>query len=1343
MNSAKSWAWNAGLPILVLLLTGSLYAATQCESDAAELDRQRLIGVAHYENDDYEAAAAAFRRCVELAPDSADDQFNLALCLMRDGDYDQALSILDKVETLDPELVAVQYVRGMVQKNQGRYREAIQSLKHVTERDPQCFGAYYNLGFCYKKLEDTSSAKEAFEAAIRLDPEHPSAHYQMITVAREMGDVEEAKRHIENFERIKHTIDESEKTAEALEASSHSELIRSPRLGTDLEPAPEAAVRFVDVTERSGLAATRMSPPAAQTRFRRADYDDEELRSRWLPSVGGGLALGDVDRDGDLDIFVVGCASARDASANRLYVNEGEGRFADVTNAFGLGDSHRGMDAVFGDYDNDGHDDLYVVNDGPNILYRKQGDGAYEVTAADDGMKSLAIVTPRQPLPDAFTIEVEFESRDVAARDWNAFVIVDYRNPEDFTFAGARVADGYWTLGHNDGTWVDDARLEDGITIGEVHRLHLRIDGGHVILSPGGTDSGKQLSYDFGRPLNRGGIGLAVDDASTRFDSLRIGTDREATPERPSGDRDHVGGTWRVVDWTFEDVSEQAQVNEPQLGRQAVFFDYDHDNDLDIFVVNGADLAEPPDRDEFVVPDDFPGQVNTLLRNSGNGIFDDLTDEAGLLIDLSRTADVVFGDWDGDSDTDLFVANVDADSLLLANRRLGRFAVGGNLAPPIRAGARAAATSDFNRDGHMDLLVAVGQEVRLYTNAGSADFEGKPLALPERLSRTGVGRIEVLDYNNDGWSDLLLVAADGKAMHLLAGSGKAEFRDVTNHVGLNEDFGWIADVAVGDLDGDGDEDAVLQTRDAGLRLLMNHGGNQRHWLDVRVVGKRVNRSGYGAYVEIAVGGHHQKQLVHDGAVHFGLGDLAGVDIVRVTWPNGVNQNVIAPATNTELSVDEHVKVSASCGFLWAHNGTGFELINEVLGVGALGAPIAPGEYHPPDSTELIKIEAAELVPRNGSYELRLTEELREIMYVDQISLRVVDHPAGLEIVPNEMFTSPPFPADTFYAVGDARPPRSAIDDRRRDVLDLVARRDGRFPTFGLVPHYEGLAEPHALTLDLGELAGAERVMLYLDGWIYWPEASTVMALAQDPRHELQPLALQMRDKVGRWRTVIESVGLPTSKGMIVPVDLTGRVSAGEAHVRLTTNMRIYFDRIFVSTRDEAERCRVTELPVARADLDYRGFSAPRRDRLGYERFDYDEVRPTGSWSPPKGMFTRYGDVTSLLAAVDDMYVIFGPGDELGLHFESRALPRLPDGWKRDFIFYSNGWVKDGDLNTKFSETVEPLPFHGMSGYPYPETEQYPDTIELRRYREEYNTRPAVPTVGRLPLAGGRHVSACR
>ncbi len=1148
------------LACLLLLATSVLGPAQGAEGSAAgQLDAHRLIGEAHYENGDYKAAADEFGRCVELAPQCAQDRFNLALVQARARNHEQALAVLGEAEKLAPDLLNVHYLRGIVYKREGKFNEAVACFLRVLAADPQCWGTRYNLGVCYKSLNQDNPAKSAFEAATRVDPGHPSAYYQLVTLARRAGDVEAAKQYAEKFESVNATVDDAEKTPEALERSKYTRLIRLPRAARATASRGGNGLRFTDSTAAAGLQESAVKPPKPMkvpVRLQGGEYREAGLRNRYVPTVGSAVTLGDYDGDGDLDIYLVGCAADPAASANRLLANEGGVRFVDVTAEAGVGDRGLGLDAVFGDYDNDGDSDLYVVNDGPNVLYRNRG--------------------------------------------------------------------------------------------------------------------------------NR----------------------------------------------TFEEVSAAAHADEPQFGRQAAFVDYDHDNDLDLFIVNDTELAEPPKAGAFDFPDESYGQVNSLLRNNGNAAFTDQTDEAGLLVDCSQSRCVAFADFDGDFDTDLFVGNANAPSLLLANSRGGKFKAAGRFAPSLAEGTLAAEAGDFDRDGVLDLAVAVRRGLWIYVNAGQADFQGTAVPLPPHFGDTGVALVRAVDCDNDGRLDLLLVSGDGASLGLLAGNGDGNFQEVTGAAGLAGSPGWIADLDTGDLDGDGDEDVLLLTRDRGLRLLRNETARTTHWLNVKLQGKKVNRNGYGASVEISSGGHYQRQTACRGWLHFGLGDVPEIDVVRVTWPNGVAQNVIRPPLDAVLKIEEEIRVSASCAMLWADNGSGFEFINEVLGVGALGVPIAPGRYHQPDCTELTKIEARQLAARDGVYELRLTEELREITFADQFTLRAVDHPEGWEIVPNEMFTAPPFPADKFYAVQGPRPPRTALDDSGTDVLPLVRRRDGRWPAFP-VTEYQGLAKPHAITLDFGDLSAAGQVLLGLDGWIYWPESSTVIAVAQDPRYEVRPLSLQVRDRAGQWQTVIESVGLPTSKGAVVPVDLTGCFLSDDYRVRLTTNLCVYFDRIFIATGDLAHRCRVHEMPVAGADLRSRGFSRMTRDPFGYERFDYGDVSQFGPWGPPAGSFTRYGDVTPLLAAADDQFVIFGPGDELALQFNARTLPPQPPGWVRDFIFYANGWVKDGDLNTALSERVEPLPFHGMPSYPYANQEHDPRSAVSQHLHRAFNTRPAAPSAGRL------------
>jgi len=137
----------------------------------------------------------------------------------------------------------------------------------------------------------------------------------------------------------------------------------------------------------------------------------------------------------------------------------------------------------------------------------------------------------------------------------------------------------------------------------------------------------------------------------------------------------------------------------------------------------------------------------------------------------------------------------------------------------------------------------------------------------------------------------------------------------------------------------------------------------------------------------------------------------------------------------------------------------------------------------------------------------------------------------------------------------------------------------------------------------------------------------------------------------------------------------------------------------------------------------RGFSRSfrRGGRYGPHWFDYDSVTREPPWRPIEGLLTRYGDVLPLLRDADDRYLIMGPGDEATVEFAATgAAP--PAGWQRDFLLYSVGWIKDADLNTAHGNTVEPLPFHGMTRYPYDSAEAYPADAIHRRFLTGYNTR---------------------
>jgi hypothetical protein len=212
------------------------------------------------------------------------------------------------------------------------------------------------------------------------------------------------------------------------------------------------------------------------------------------------------------------------------------------------------------------------------------------------------------------------------------------------------------------------------------------------------------------------------------------------------------------------------------------------------------------------------------------------------------------------------------------------------------------------------------------------------------------------------------------------------------------------------------------------------------------------------------------------------------------------------------------------------------------------------------------------------------------------------------------------------------------------------------------------------------------------------------------------------------------MGLPAGKPKTIAVDLSGKFLSSSREVRIVTNLCVYWDEIYLSERTDAPDATLTPLEPASADLRFRGFSRPVVDpeRTQPESFEYADWRPSSMWNPTPGFYTRFGDVRPLLTAADDRLVVMGSGDEIRLRFEASTLPPLSAGWTRDFLLLFVGWAKDGDANTAFSQTVEPLPFHGMSAYPYTASERFP----RGDYAAEYNTRPALRILRPLPARKG-------
>lgn len=808
-------------------------------------------------------------------------------------------------------------------------------------------------------------------------------------------------------------------------------------------------------------------------------------------------------------------------------------------------------------------------------------------------------------------------------------------------------------------------------------------------------------------------------------------------------------------DGKFSDVTGAAGIPRyPYFSISTAMVDMDHDGDLDIVIAGFIDLSKPRSKSadiELKVPDNFAGAPGMTLRNDGTGKFTDVTATAKIDDTPNHTVALVPTDYDNRRDVDVLLVNYGAPSDLLSNQRDGSFRnVGREVGLDSHGHGTSVAAGDVNKDGFTDFFFGGTDAAGLFA---ISDGQGRFKSTGAPPGTKGASATQFLDYDNDGLLDCVMLTDAG--LQVLRNVG-GEWMDVSERA-VNKTFAAAIDgsktrtLASGDLDGDGDTDLVLRSRTGDLKIARNDGGSSNRSLRVNLFGKVSNRSGVGAKIEARAGSLVQKLETYSASpapapadVIFGLGNRTGADAVRVLWPAGIVQaeTEVAGAlgadpkkTGATLPVTELDRKPSSCPYLYTWNGERFEFITDFMGGGEMGYWEAPGHYNTPDPDEYVRIRNEQLKERDGRFELRVTNELEEVLYVDHLQLIAVAHPKGVEVYPNEGMTNPPRPFK-LYTTKDARPPLSAVDDHGHDVLSRIAKMDRQYPDDFTLERIRGYAGEHSLTMKLDdEKQQGGRTLLLLTGWTDYAFSSDNVA-ASHAGLEMKLPALQVKDARGQWRTVIEDIGIPVGRPQTVTVDLTGKFLSSSREVRILTSMRIYWDQILVDTSSGSAPQLTTRLDMLKANLSWRGYSREvtpdGREPFSY---DYEQVSFTSPWKVVPGRYTREGDVSKLLSKTDDIFVISRTGDELSLSFDATKLPKLPAGWTRTFLLYSDGFSKEMDINSASPDQVMPLPFHGMKRYPYRAPEVYPMTGERRAYYEKYNTRIVAAPVPLMTLVG--------
>ncbi len=397
--------------------------------------------------------------------------------------------------------------------------------------------------------------------------------------------------------------------------------------------------------------------------------------------------------------------------------------------------------------------------------------------------------------------------------------------------------------------------------------------------------------------------------------------------------------------------------------------------------------------------------------------------------------------------------------------------------------------------------------------------------------------------------------------------------------------------------------------------------------------------------------------------------------------------------------------SKSCPSLYVWNGTEYLYTAEISdGTGYLGI----FDYFREDGSlsflysvpwDYTKLNASVLQPNGGYYDMTIRQNWDEIAYVDSATLVVVEHSPDVDVYSTKAtYLYDPDGQGTIFTVSkNPDAPVSCVNSTGHDVLPLVLERDG-ITTLGNEFQWD------TLELDLGDLSDAEEIKLVVAGTILYSTGEEQGAWAEQfwdkpGEQPFPPPYMDVKDAEGNWVPVPDNRQFPLLD--VTPecfvVNLTGVFLTDDYSLRINTFFNTRFDYIGVDTTPQQD-VGIREVTVSSASLS-QAFAAE---------------------STSSGNFTRYGDVTELMTAADDMYVIMRQGDEIRIMFSS-DLGAVPENMERDYFLFASVWFKvDGLPYVPFN--VDPLPFHAMTCFPYPQTESYPYDAAHLAYLAEYNTR---------------------
>ncbi|MCC5940615.1 MAG: CRTAC1 family protein, partial [Balneolaceae bacterium] len=761
---------------------------------------------------------------------------------------------------------------------------------------------------------------------------------------------------------------------------------------------------------------------------------------------------------------------------------------------------------------------------------------------------------------------------------------------------------------------------------------------------------------------------------------------------------------------TFTDVTGELGLNNSTINREYYglwAFDIEMDGDLDILL---APVSGTP----------------VVLRNNGDGSFT----ETEPFSNSTEVRQFLWADLTGDGAPEATMLTADGTVTTYQNLRGGRFGDGTQIA----VNTAAASVADLNADGQFNIIIVSlqGDFEKHHFSLRTGEWIREPLDMDFAADlATESTNLFIADLDNNGALDLILSTPEETRIWL----GNEDRQPVAYEEILP---GGILNVF--DVDGNERLDLLGVNENLEPFHLKNEGTRNYFARSIRARAsgdmgdQRINSFGIGGEMEVRSGLLYQKQLISSPIVHFGLGEHEEAQMLRIIWPNGSVQAEFAELGMGATIFNEQI-LKGSCPWLFTNDGEEIHFITDALWRSPLGLRINAQETAGVIQTyDRVRVPGHQLNPVDGIYDIRVTAELWETHFFDYVGLVAVDHPIGTDIFVDERFVFPA-PDLSTQIMSTPQPVAKVTGENGEDFTETVSELNDSYIKPFQKTAYQGLVEEHSIEIELNN--SSHENWLLLSGWLRPTDSSINLALSQGSHNAPTGLKVEVSDGNGNWSVLHDDYGIPAGKLKTILIDLEGAFNhLDNRKVRLTTTSEIYWDAIFQADKVGDAEFTETKLTPVKQELRYRGFSEwNRADEVSPKLPTYSEIASTAQrWRDLEGFHTRFGDVSELLAEIDDRYVIMNAGDEMVLHFE--ALEEPAEGYTRSYIFVSDGWVKDGDYNTEASATVLPLPYHGQADYEYHSTGTLFDDPVYQRHAEDwvnYHTRYITPYVFRSAL----------